>query len=91
MWGVALSENPAAYLLGLFVLAVLVGALIPRPTHNKIVREKDETIHYLRAALDRRDEQTKKLVEASEINTRLLEELKRQANSVTSEARRTST
>lgn len=90
MFDVVLGNYGAPALVTMFVVAICVGALIPRPTHNKIVREKDETIHYLRAALDRRDDQTKKLVEASEVTIRLLEELKRQANSVT-EARRTST
>ena len=40
MFGVELGNYGPASLLAMFVVAILVGALIPRWTHNRIVRKR---------------------------------------------------
>jgi hypothetical protein len=61
------------------VLAVLVGALIPRWMHNERIKDKDRQINTLQAALDKRDEQVDKLLESYDVVIELLRSIKREA------------
>lgn len=61
---------------GAVVLAVLLGWLIPRWVHAQRVADKDEQIHNLRSALDKRDEQVSRLIEQGTTTIHLLEEIK---------------
>lgn len=57
------------YLVGVGVLCIIFGLLIPRRTY---VREND----YLRRALDKRDEQVNKLIKQNDVIISLLEDIK---------------
>lgn len=65
---------------GAVVLAVLLGLLIPRWVHVQRVKDKDDQILHLRAALDRRDEQVDKLVSQQAQTNHILEDIKATAD-----------
>jgi len=70
----------AGGLLAVFILALVTGRLITRSSHQDRISDKDAQIAYLQAALDKRDEQVRKLLEGQELSVRLLEDLKAKAN-----------
>lgn len=65
---------------GLIAAVVVFGFLVPRWTVNRWLRDRDDQIRYLRGAVDKRDEQFEKLLSQGELNTRLLEDLKKAAS-----------
>jgi hypothetical protein len=83
MFGVVVSDYGPTALLGITVLAVILGGLLPRWTHNRFMKfqedrlkEKDELIGKLTAALDKRDEQFDIVIRQGELTVRLLEDIK---------------
>lgn len=62
---------------GIMALSVVVGWLIPKWTHQRELAEKQEQIVYLRAIVDKREEQLAVAVGNYEVVTRLLEDIKR--------------
>lgn len=77
--GVGLDQWGPTSLLAAFVLLVFLGGLIPRWIHNQRIKDKDEQIVSLKAALDKRDEQFETLFKSNELIIRLLEDIKQQA------------
>lgn len=69
-------------LLGLCVILVIFGGLIPRWTHNQRINDKREIIDFLKDSLKKRDEQVEKLISQGEVTVKLLEDIKQssQAN-----------
>lgn len=80
MFGVPLADYGPAGLVSVFVLLLYLGGVVPRWIHNQRVQDKAEQIQYLRAMVDKRDEQVDKLVAQGELTTRLLEEIKAAAS-----------
>jgi len=83
MFGVAVGDYGPTALLGIAVLAVILGGLLPRWTHNKFMKfqedrlkEKDILIEKLTTALDKRDEQFDALIKQGEVTVKLLEDIK---------------
>jgi hypothetical protein len=60
----------AGGLLAVFILALVTGRLITRSSHQDRIADKDAQIAYLHAALDKRDEQVRKLLEGQELSVR---------------------
>jgi len=83
--GLGLEHWGPTTLLAAFVMLVFLGGLIPRWMHNQRIKDKDEQIASLKAALDWRDSQFERLFASSELTIKLLEDLKAQA--VVQEAR----
>ena len=83
MFGVVVGDYGPTVLSGIAVLAVILGGLLPRWTHNKFMKlleerlkEKDELINRLTTALDKRDEQFDTLIRQGEVTVKLLEDIK---------------
>lgn len=83
--GVVLGSYTPGALLGITILLVLFGGLVPRWIHIQRIKDKDELIDSLKKALDKRDDQFERLFSSSELTIKLLEDLKAQA--VVQEAR----
>lgn len=73
-------------LVTIFFLLMFMGWLVPKATHERELRDKDEQIKDLRdqrdtmgKALDKRDAQIHELATLAEMNVQLLEELKDEA------------
>jgi hypothetical protein len=64
---------------GVMALAVAVGMLIPRWTHTQRLADKQEQIDYLRAIVDKREDQLALAISNSEVVLKLLEDIKRAA------------
>lgn len=63
-------------IVAIFFMLVFLGLLIPYRVHNKVVKDKDDLIKTLQAALDKRDAQFEKLFEQNELIVDLLEDIK---------------
>lgn len=79
--GLGWSQLTPWGIVTVMVMLIAVGGLIPRWTFKKIVDDKDKLIEKLQTALDMRDEQFKELFGNQELTIRLLEEIKREAQS----------
>ena len=66
-------------LLAAFMIALITGRLITLSWHRERIADKDAQIAYLRATLDKRDEQFNRLLEGQQVTVRLLEDLKAHA------------
>lgn len=74
--GIPIIEYGPETLVGILVLLIATGQLIPRWTHKERVRDKDELIEKLQGALDKRDEQFDKLYTQGVLMLKLLEDIK---------------
>lgn len=79
------TGGPVGILLFVVVL-IVTSRLIPRPTHEDRIRDKDQQIAYLQATLAVRDEELKvrggqveKLLTQSDLTVQLLQSLAREA------------
>lgn len=68
-------------LVSVFFMLVFLGRLVPWWMHKERLKDRDDQIVYYKATLAKRDEQFDKLLSQGELNTRLLEDLKREAAS----------
>lgn len=68
-------------ILTLVVLAIIFGLLIPKSTHTQRMADKDEQIKYLRATLDKREDQLSQALGHSEVAVKALEDIKQVATS----------
>jgi hypothetical protein len=66
-------------LVSLAVLLIFLGGLIPRWMHNERIKDKDNRITYLEAALDKRDEQVDALLSGNDMIIQLLTSIKAEA------------
>lgn len=78
----AWSEIGPMGVVTIFVFLIGFGYLLPRWIHVERIKDKDDQITYLRAILDKRDEQLVKVLENNELAARALEDLKRVAHGV---------
>ena len=62
------------------MVALITGRLITISWHRERIADKDKQIEYLRATLDKRDEQFERLLEGQQLTVRLLEDIKSQAH-----------
>lgn len=74
-------DTSVAGLLGLTVLLILFGGLIPRWIHNQRVKDKEAENAVLRQIIAKRDEQHAKLVDNDELIIKLLEDIKKDGRS----------
>lgn len=70
--------TPAGGLM-LFVLLVGFGLLVPRWTYNQWTRNYEAQITYLRAIIDKREEQLADAMRGYEVVVKLLEDIKHEA------------
>jgi hypothetical protein len=76
--GIALGDQPLPWgLVGICVLLIIFGGLIPRWTHTQRIKDKDELIKRLTAALDHRDAQFDTLTGQWGTIVKLLEDIKK--------------
>lgn len=76
----AWSEVGPVGIVTIFVFLIGFGFLIPRWVHTQRMKDKDDQITYLRAIVDKRDQQLVKVLENNELAARALEEIKRVAH-----------